>query len=1021
MNYKLINNIVGWFTFVIATIVYILTIEPTTSFWDCGEFIATAFRLEVGHPPGAPLFMILARFFSLFAGSDVTKVAMMVNIMSALMSSFTILFLFWTITHFAKKIALKASEELSNGKILAVIGSGFVGALAYAFSDTFWFSAVEGEVYATSSLFTAVVFWAILKWENVADQPHSNRWLVLIGYIMGLSIGVHLLNLLTIPAIVFVYYFRKFKTTRNGIIISAFISLIILVSIQYGIIPGIIILATKFELMFVNGFGLPFNSGTIFYILLVLSLIIWGLYYTHKKQRVILNTAILIFAVILIGYSSFAMIVIRSLANPPMDENNPENAFSLLSYLNREQYGDRPLFIGQYYNAPLDNQTPYSETSPVYAQKDGKYVAVDYKEVPNYDSRFETIFPRMHSSEGSHVSAYKDWADVKGTPIEITNREGKQETIYKPTFSENLKFFFKYQVGFMYLRYFMWNFSGRQNDIQGHGGIIKGNWLSGIPFIDEARLGPQNKLPKSMSENKGMNKLYLLPLILGLIGLVFQYRKTKQEFWVVMLLFFLTGIAIIIYLNQTPYQPRERDYAYAGSFYAFCIWIGFGVFAIFNLLKDKAPQVISACLATLLCLSVPTLMAKENWNDHDRSGRYTARDFAHNYLNSCAPNAVLFTNGDNDTFPLWYAQEVEGIRTDVRVVNLSLFNTDWYINQMRRKAYDSDPIKLSMTEDKYSQGKRDVVYLMDDPRVKDYVPLKEIIDFISSDDPRTKLPQADDLNYSPTRKFRLPVDSAKVVNNGTVKADIANQIIKNIDWNVNKSYVTKGEMMLLDLLSTNMWERPIYFAITVGSESYMKLEQFFQLEGLAYRLVPISTSNRDGQIGRIDSDIMYDNMMNKFQWGGINDPKVYLDENNLRMTMNLRNNFARLAEVLLSEGKKDSAIKVLDKCIEVMPNNCVSYNYFNLGIADAYYKAGVVDKANDVINILNESTQDDLRYYFSLDDKFAGSTDYEIKKSMMVMQELSRLTKENKQDTLNKKIDDDFKNFYVQFSSKVKE
>lgn len=1021
MNYKLINNIAGWFTFLIATIVYILTIEPTTSFWDCGEFIATAYKLEVGHPPGAPLFMILARFFSLFAGSDVTKVAMMVNVMSALMSSFTILFLFWTITHFAKKIVLKASEELTIGRIIAIVGSGFVGALAYAFSDTFWFSAVEGEVYATSSLFTAVVFWAILKWENVADEPHSNRWLILIGYIMGLSIGVHLLNLLTIPAIVFVYYFRKFKTTRNGVIISLFISLIILVAIQYGIIPGIVILATKFELLFVNGFGLPFNTGTYFYMMLILGLIIWGLYYTHKHQKVILNTAILIFTVILIGYSSFAMIVIRSIANPPMDENNPENAFSLLSYLNREQYGDRPLLHGQYYNAPLDNQEPYIETSPVYIQKDGKYEVADYKEVPNYDSRFNTIFPRMHSSEGSHVSAYKDWANVVGTPISITNREGKQETINKPTFSENLKFFFKYQVGFMYFRYFMWNFAGRQNDIQGHGGILKGNWISGIPFIDDARLGSQSKIPKSMSDNKAMNKLYLLPLILGLVGMFYQYKKTKKEFWVVMLLYFLTGIAIIIYLNQTPYQPRERDYAYAGSFYAFCIWIGFGVLAIYNLLKDKAPQLISAVVATLICLSVPSLMAKENWDDHDRSGRYTARDFAHNYLNSCAPNAVLFTNGDNDTFPLWYAQEVEGIRTDVRVVNLSLFNTDWYINQMRRKAYDSQPIKLSMTEDKYTQGKRDVVYLMDDPRVKDYVPLKEIIDFIASDDPRTKLPQANDLDYAPTRKFRLSVDSAKVVENGTVKPDIASQILPSIDWNINKSYVTKGEMMLLDLLSTNMWDRPIYFAITVGPESYMKLEKFFQLEGLAYRLIPISTSNRDGQIGRIDTDIMYDNMMNKFKWGGINDPKVYLDENNLRMTMNLRNNFARLADKLLDEGKKDSAIKVLDKCIEIMPNSCVPYNYFNLGVAEAYYKASEIDKANEVISILNESTQDDLRYYFSVDDKFAGSFDFEIKKSMMVMQELSRLTRENKQDSLNTKIDEDFKNYYVQFSSKVKE
>lgn len=1025
MNYKLINNITGWVIFIIATLVYVLTIEPTTSFWDCGEFIATAYKLEVGHPPGAPLFMLLARFFSLFAFGDVTQVAKMVNILSALMSSFTILFLFWTITHLAKKIIEKTSNSFDKPQLLTVIGSGIVGALAYTFSDTFWFSAVEGEVYAMSSFFTAIVFWAILRWENVANQPFANRWLVLIAFLMGLSIGVHLLNLLTIPAIVFVFYFKKFTPSRKGIIISSILSIIILATIQYGIIPGIIKIAAIFELIFVNSFGLPFNTGVMVYILLLIGLIIFGLHYTYKKHKVILNTAILFFTVILIGYSSFTVIVIRSLANPPMDENNPENVFSLLAYLNREQYGDRPLIYGQYYNSPLDRNEPYIETNPIYIQKKikegdklvDKYVIADYKEVPNYDSRFNTIFPRMHSSEGSHVKAYKEWADIKGSPIKVINREGKEEIIYKPTFFENLKFFFSYQVGHMYFRYFMWNFAGRQNDVQGYGSITKGNWISGIPFIDNMRLGNQDLLPDNMKNNKANNKFYFLPLILGLIGLFVQYKSSNKDFWITMLLFFFTGMAIILYLNQTPYQPRERDYGYAGSFYAYCIWIGLGVIGLYNLLRKKSPALVSSFVAIIISLFVPTLMAKEGWDDHDRSHRYTARDFAHNYLNSCAPNAIIFTNGDNDTFPLWYAQEVEGIRTDIRVVNLSLFNTDWYIDQMIRKAYESDPIPYSLTHDKYVQGTRDVVYLMDDPRLKDFVNLKDIINFIASDDAKTKLSQDRSLDYSPTRNFRIPVDSAKVVELGIVKQKDASQILKNIDWRLNKSYVLKSELMVLDMLAHNDWKRPIYFAITVGQDSYLKLEDFFQLEGLAYRLVPIQTKNPDGQIGRIDTEIMYDNMMNNFKWGGINDERVYLDENNLRMTMNLRNNFARLAEALINENKKDSALKVLDKCLEIMPNSTVPYNYFNIGIADGYYKLGNNEKANEIVNILVKSTEQELNYYISLDSKFTASVDYDLQRAMMVMRELARITEAYKQSDLSKSINESFTKYYSLYSN----
>ena len=1006
MKYKLINNIAGWIAFLVATTTYILTIEPTTSFWDCGEFIATAFKLQVGHPPGAPLFMIIARFFSMFAGGDVTQVAKMVNIMSALASGFTILFLFWTITHLAKKLVTRDGSEFSFGKIIAVIGSGLVGSLAYAFSDSFWFSAVEGEVYAMSSFFTAIVFWAILKWENRFDEVHSNRWIILIAYLMGLSIGVHLLNLLAIPAIVFVYYYKKYPVTRIGIVKTSVISIAILLSILYGIIPGIVVLASKFELLFVNGFGLPYNSGVFFYMALVIGLTAWGLYYTHKKGKVILNTIILAFTVIILGYSSYAMIVIRSTANTPMDENNPENVFALLSYLNREQYGDRPLFYGHYYNAPLDRENPYIETDPIYAQKNGKYEVVDHKEVPNYDPKFKTIFPRMFSPESSHISAYKEWGEVEGVRMSITNNQGEQEDVFKPTFGENLRFFFTYQVGFLYMRYFMWNFAGRQNDIQGHGGISNGNWMTGIPAIDNMRLGSQDKLSTNMKNNKGRNIYFMLPLLLGIIGLIYQYQKSGKDFSIVLLLFFLTGLAIIIYLNQTPYQPRERDYAFVGSFYAFAIWIGLGVVGLSELLKKYIPNIASAGVVTIVALiAVPGLMASENWDDHDRSNRYTARDFARNYLESCAKNAIIFTNGDNDTFPLWYAQDVEGIRLDVRVINLSLQNTDWYIDQMRRKAYESEPVPYSLSPDKYAQGARDVVYLMDDPRVKEFVPLNLIMDFVSSDDPKTKLPQAPDVNFSPTRKFRLPVDTLKVIEYGVVKEKDKKLILPNIDWKLNKGYVLKSELMVLDFLAKNNWKRPVYFAITVGSDSYLQLQDYFQLEGLAYRLVPIKTPSESGQIGRIDSDIMYNNMMNKFTWGNINSPKVYLDENNMRMTMNLRNNFARLADQLLVEGKKDSAIKVLDRCIEVMPNATVPYNYFNIGIVEGYYKAGVSAKANEMVAILSKSTQEDLRYYFSLKGEYSKTIEYDIKKSMMVMQELARLTKQYKQEKQAKELE----------------
>jgi hypothetical protein len=1025
MTYKKINTLTGWAVFLVAAFVYLSTIEPTASFWDCGEYISTAFKLEVGHPPGAPLFNLIGRFFTLF--SDEHGAAQMINAMNGICSAFTILFLFWTITAFAKKIALK-SGELDSTKILTIIGSGIVGSLAYTFSDSFWFSAVEGEVYAMSSFFTAIVFWAILKWEEVADEPHSLRWIILIAFLMGLSIGVHLLNLLAIPAIVFVYYFKRYKITRNGFILASIISVLTLGIVQAGIIPGIVSWAAKFELFFVNSLGLPFNSGTIFYFILVLSASIWGLWYTTKKNKAALNTGILAITMLLIGYSSFFTLVIRSQANTPMDENNPENAINLLSYLNREQYGDWPILYGQYYNAPLDPAQPYKDGNPTYTKdaKAGKYVITQDKKnsIPNYDKRFCTLFPRMHSDQRNHVTGYRDWADIQGTPITITDQNGESKTIMKPTFGENLTFFFRYQIGHMYARYFMWNFVGRQNDIQGHGGVLKGNWLSGIAPIDAARLGPQENLPSSMTTNKGYNRFYFLPLILGLIGLFFHFKRDKLDGFIVFLLFVLTGVAIIVYLNNTPYQPRERDYGYVGSFYAFAIWIGLGVYAIADLLSKKVAANIATVIAIIIGLfSAPVLMAKEGWDDHDRSDRYTARDFAANYLNSCAPNAILFTNGDNDTFPLWYAQEVEGIRTDVRVVNLSLSNTDWYIEQMRRKAYDSDPIPLTLKEEQYRQGTRDYVPVYYNPNIiKDstaYVNIKLLMDFVASEEPQAKIQTQGgmELSYLPTDKIKIPVDSATVVNNGTVPKGMESQVLKAMPWKINKQYIMKNDLMIMDIIATNNWKRPIYFAVTVGDDAYMNLEPYFQLEGLAYRLVPMRMQTNDGQTGKANTDIMYNNMMNKFKWGGMSTDGVYMDENNLRMTMNLRNNFARLAEALLAEGKTEQAKKAIALCMKEMPRKNIPYNYFMLPIAEVYYKLGMSNEANQLLKDIANIYEEDLKYYFRFKGKLADNIDPDKQQAMAVMQRIGQVARMNKQEILAKDLDERFKKLTDGYSS----
>lgn len=1009
-KFKLYNRITGWAVFVVASLVYLLTIEPTASFWDCGEYIATSYKLEVGHPPGAPLFMMIGRLFTLLAFGDVTKVALMINVMSALASSFTILFLFWSITHLGRKFFVDkntSEEELTTGKIIAVLGAGAVGAMAYAFSDTFWFSAVEGEVYALSSLFTAVVFWAILKWENIADAKHANRWLILIAYLMGLSIGVHLLNLLAIPAIVFVYYFRKYKVSTKGLIYTSIIAVLILGMVQYGIIMGFVDLAAKFELLFVNSFGLPYSSGIIFYILLVVGGIVYGIYYSIQKKKILLNNILTILAVILIGYSSYGMILIRSGANPPIDENNPENVFALLSYLNREQYGDRPLFYGQYYNAPV---TGRNETKKYYIQKDGKYEVSDTKIEYEYDERFCTFFPRMYSSSRNHISGYKGWASIKGKSVKITDNSGKTRTEQKPTFVENVRFFLKYQIGHMYFRYFMWNFAGRQNDIQGHGGFTKGRWLSGIPFIDNPRLGPQDNIPDNLKNNKARNTYFLLPLLFGIFGMIWQLKRQKYDFWILALFFFFTGVAIILYTNQTPYQPRERDYAYAGSFYVFAIWIGLSVLGLFQLFAQKANEKIVAIgVSTLSFLLVPTIMGAENWDDHDRSGRYTVVDFARNYLNSCAENAILFTFGDNDTFPLWYAQEVEGIRTDVRVVNMSLLGTDWYIDQMKMKAYKSEPLPISLKHEKYRQGSLDVAPVYERVKGNEHFDLKQVMEFLASEAEGTKLntPGYPEMDYVPTKRFKISVDKDKVLKNGIVPAKFKDKILPEIKWSISKNYLYKGDMAMMDILAHNNWERPIYFAVGTSPNSFLNLSEYLQFNGFAYKLVPIKTPYTDEEnIGIIDTDTLYYNIMEKYTWGRMNAEDVFIDQQNRRVAsvMSIRQAFWRLAKALINENKNEKAIKVLDKCVELMPNERYPYDFDFMPIIKNYYNAKATEKANKLTEEMSQILQQEIDYYYRLPQYYATVHSYEQKKAVYLLQELINYAQQNNQSDIVLKL-----------------
>ncbi len=1070
-RFKSLNNIFGWVAFAIAAVTYMLTLEPTASFWDCPEFISSAFKLDVGHPPGAPFFMLMGHFFSLFA-KDAEHVAYMVNSLTALCSAGTILFLFWTITHLARKIVIKSDEDYTTRNIIAILGAGMVGALAYTFSDTFWFSAVEAEVYGFSSLFTALVFWLILKWEDNADNDGSDRWLIFIAYMMGMSIGVHILNLLAIPVLVLVYYFRKYTPSVKGTLVALVTGVVLLAAVLYGLIPGFIEVAGWFEILFVNKLGFAFNTGLYVYILLTVGFLIWGIYesnknknywrmvisflvafalvgvpffgshvvlgiiilaglgafFYYKKAKVNarwLNTILLMITMVSIGYSSYAVIVIRSSSNPTMDQNNPDNVFSLKYYLNRDQYGDTPLLYGATYNAPvklrvdgnmcIPEQTTGAPTytkKPKTSDKDrDEYIITGYKTDYVMDDRFMMFFPRMYSQQANHIEAYKAWGRIEGERVDY-DYCGQQKSEIKPTFFENMRFFFDYQVNFMYWRYFMWNFSGRQNDIQGYGELEHGNWISGIKFIDNLLVGDQTKLPSELKENKGHNVYYMLPLLLGIIGMIFMIfggKKGVEGFWLTFFLFAITGLAIVVYLNQTPYQPRERDYAYAGSFYAFCIWIGFGVLGIIKLVDkylSKAPQNAVAVLATLACLGVPALMAQQNWDDHDRSNRYTCRDFGANYLASIKPNAIIFTNGDNDTFPLWYNQEVEGKGTDARVCNLSYLQTDWYIEQMQRGAYKSAPLPISWQEKDYVAGKNEVLWVED--ILQKPLDMKTAFDFILSPDSSTKMKGE---SFIPSKQLFLPIDAQEVIKSGTLSEKRASEIIPQINVDLKKR-LTKSELMILELLKENHWKRPIYFAVTVGNDYYMGLEDHFELTGLAYQIMPVGVKGAGSQV---NVDEMYNNMMNKFKYGNIADPKVYLDENISRMCHTHRMMFAQLITALMAKNDTVRAAKALDYCNKMIPGTTVRHDYVSTQLAECYYKLHQPAKGNAIMEAVAKDCVEYLEWYFSLNREEQNTVSNRIGHNMAVLQQVLRICDEAKQKT----VMDKYLPFYMNYTKRV--
>ena len=1128
-QYRLVDNIFGWVAFVIAAFVYCSTIEPTASFWDCPEFITTAYKQEIGHPPGAPFFMLLGNFFTHFA-SDATQVAKMVNTMSALLSAVCILFLFWTITHLARKLIISDWKEMTTSKLIAIEASGMVGALIYTFSDTFWFSAVEGEVYAFSSAFTAVVFWLILKWEDHADEPHSDRWLVLIAYMTGLSLGVHLLNLLCIPAIVLVYYYKKVPHANlKGSLLALILSFAVVVAVLYGVVPGIITVGGWFELFFVNVLGCPFNTGEIVYIICLVAAVIWGIYETYnatdknvkrqniafilgfgmlgipfygygwsavicgvivmailwfvlgykRKQEVatgvdettgitkkkmqllplvsarIKNTALLCMLMLMIGYSSYALIVIRSSANPPMDQNSPEDIFTLGSYLSRDQYGDRPLFYGQAYTSQValtvDGnmcKPEMKEGAPVYQRKEkatadekDSYFIVSHKNKYQYAQNM--FFPRMY--DAAHAQAYEDWmGGVDGTEVPY-DRCGENIMVKVPSQVDNIRFFLSYQCNFMYWRYFMWNFAGRQNDIQGNGEPEHGNWITGFSFIDDSLYGDQSKLPDDLKNNKGHNVFYCMPLILGLIGLFWQAwytRKRKvikngkeveeilpigiQQFWVVFFLFFMTGLAIVIYLNQTPMQPRERDYAYAGSFYAYAIWCGLGVLAIIDLLKKKAKlsgTAISAIVAVITLL-VPIQMASQTWDDHDRSNRYTCRDFGQNYLMSLQEkgNPIIFTNGDNDTFPLWYNQEVEGVGTDARVCNLSYLQTDWYIDQMKRPAYNSPSVPITWPRLDFCSGTNE--YVTVEPGAK-----QQILEFYKQDPEAAKKQFGDepfelknvlkywvrsknpDLHIIPTDTLYVTIDKEAVKKSGMMMASdtIPDKMVISL---AGKTALYKGDLMMLEMIAQCNWVRPIYVALTVGEENYMNLGDNFVQEGLVNRITPFTTNKPGAK--NFDTEKAYHNIMTRFKFGNLKQKGLYIDETTMRMCYTHRRLLAQTALQLLSEHKNKKAIDILKKADVEIPDYNVPIDYMSGGLdmARGWILAGQKQKAAEYVGKVWKTASQYLSYYLSLDANRFAQAQNDCIRQIMIMQSTCEVASMVDQKTA-KKYEDQLNKLYT--------
>ncbi|TKB96356.1 glycosyltransferase family 117 protein [Pedobacter cryophilus] len=1005
MTYTKINNLLGWLTFLIASTVYILTLEPTASYWDCGEFISAAYKLQIVHQPGAPLFLIVGKVFSLFA-NDPKMVAYCVNMSSALSSAATIMFLFWTITALGRKAVLKYGETPDQFRMISIMGAGLVGALAYAFSDSFWFSAVEAEVYAMSSLSTAVVFWAILKWDAHADEPRADKWILFIAYVMGLSIGVHLLNLLAIPAMAVVYYFRRAKTTTTGgVFIALFVGILILGFVQYGIIQYMIKIAANFDLLFVNTFGLGFGSGVIFFGILLTATTIWLIMYSIKKKKPILNLAMLSFVLILFGYSSYAFVVIRAKANPTLNNSDPSDAFSFLSYLNREQYGDRPLLYGQNFDSkPVESK----QNGNIYRKGEQKYEIAGQKQSYVYDKN--TLFPRMYSDDSNHPAVYRDWMDL-----------GPEES---PTFATNLGWFGTYQIGFMYMRYFLWNFAGKQNDTQGIGNYTDGNWISGIKFLDAWRLGDQSKLPSSITKNKANNQLFFLPLIIGLLGAFWHFKNSQKDAGIVGLLFFFTGLAIVIYLNQTPSQPRERDYAYVGSFYAFAIWIGLGVFAVTDWLRKVITPKTAAIGATAICLfAAPILMASQEWDDHNRSEKTTARDFAKNYLNSCAPNAILFTYGDNDTYPLWYVQEVENFRPDVRIVNLSLFDTDWYINQLRRPFNGSAPLPMSLKPEQYVSGVRDVIFYQDF-NLTGPQDLKDIFEFVTSDNPEAKVEYQSGKkeNFLPTKNFKLTVDPFQLLKTNTITKEEGFKIVKEMEWSFSNGYLTKGQLAILDMLLHNNWERPIYFAFTVPNSNFMGLDKYLFNEGFALRLIPkikdkIPSDSPINETEAVNTDVMYTNLMTKFNWDNLKTAK-YLDPESQKMVFLSVNKFNELAKNLIFEGKVDSARKVMKQCLNVIPVKTTYDPNFALGkyeMISIMYQIGMKNEANDLLKQSTTLICEELDYHQSLIQNKENLGSRDIQLNLFVLTQFDEMTKKYGETALNKEVSSKLKVYESQF------